>query len=337
MTWRYTDDYCGWAPLPPHTVYREGVGIFYNGVAVSANFDFGLGVNFFTFVPTRNFCDPHPRRFRAESSRVAQFYNHTTIINDFHVDSRSHAIVNGGIPPQRISAVTRTEIRPVSIRETSAPVSRGEQLGRDGQTLDVNRPHFDAGSVSSLNNGIRPRPVQVPRQNTQRSLIINGNGNNSNPHPQAPAQNNISQPNRNWNTPQTPACEPDRKFSAASRSALMFQRQSKGSRPIIIRRPRKRRIPVTIPTSGFIRQNSSRSFRRSANHYSPPTTPPAAPVERQQNNEPRQNYSPPAPQPAAPVEHQQNNNESRQNSSPPASSGSQQSNQQGWNQNKPGH
>src|SRR5476651_849704 len=45
VTWRSSDDYCGWAPLPPHTVYREGVGIFYNGVAVGANFDFGLNVN----------------------------------------------------------------------------------------------------------------------------------------------------------------------------------------------------------------------------------------------------------------------------------------------------
>jgi hypothetical protein len=42
----------------------------------------------------------------------------------------------------------------------------------------------------------------------------------------------------------------------------MFQRQSKDRLPIIIHRPRKRRIPVTIPTSGFMRQNSSRSFRR---------------------------------------------------------------------------
>ena len=23
VTWRYSDDYCGWAPLPPFTAYRE--------------------------------------------------------------------------------------------------------------------------------------------------------------------------------------------------------------------------------------------------------------------------------------------------------------------------
>jgi hypothetical protein len=193
VTWRYADDYSGWAPLPPHTVYREGVGIFYNGVAVSAGFDFGLNVNFFTFVPTKNFNDPHPRRYRVEPGQVAQIYNHTTIINNFNVDSRSHAIINVGIPPQRITAVTRTEIRPVAIRETSAPVARGEQLGRNGQTLEVNRPQFNASAVTTLNNGVRP-------------------------HPTAPAQNNFSQPNRSFNNPQTP-------------SQNNFQRPSAGYNP----------------------------------------------------------------------------------------------------------
>ena len=64
VTWRYSNDYCGWAPLPPFAVYRAGVGFFYQGSGVSIGFDFGLGVNCFTFVPTRNFCDPHPRRYR---------------------------------------------------------------------------------------------------------------------------------------------------------------------------------------------------------------------------------------------------------------------------------
>jgi hypothetical protein len=200
VTWRYGDDYCGWAPLPPHTVFREGAGIFYNGVAVSAGFDFGIGVNFFTFVPTRDFCDSHPRRFRVAPGQVTQIYSRTTAINDFHVDSRSHGIINGGIPPQRITAVTRTEIHPVAIRETSAPARRGEQIERG--TLVVNRPHFDADAAATLNKGVRPRPVTVPRQDTPRPLIPDENRNNFNPRPEAPAQNNFSQPDRSRNIPQ---------------------------------------------------------------------------------------------------------------------------------------
>jgi hypothetical protein len=201
VTWRYGDDYCGWAPLPPHTVYREGVGIFYNGVAVGAGFDFGLGVNFFTFVPTQDFCDPHPRRFRVAPAEVTRIYSRTAVINNFGVNSHDRAFVNNGIPPQRITAVTRKEIRPVAIRETSAPARRGEQFGRDGQTIIVNRPHFDADAAATLNRGVRPRPVTVPRQNTPRPLIPNENRNNFNPRPEAPAQNNFPQPDRSRNIP----------------------------------------------------------------------------------------------------------------------------------------
>jgi hypothetical protein len=158
VTWRYSDDYCGWAPLPPRAVYREGVGFFYNGAAVGVGFDFGLGADFFTFVPTRNFCDPHPWRYRVEPRDVTQIYNHTTVINNFNVDRGNRGFINHGIDPERITTVTHTEIHPVAIRNTTGPVERGEQLGRDGRTLMVNRLHF-ADNPPPSNRGAGPRPT----------------------------------------------------------------------------------------------------------------------------------------------------------------------------------
>ena len=142
VTWRYSDDYCGWAPLPPFAAFVSGIGFTYRGAAVAVDFDFGLGVDFFTFVPTKNFCDPHPRRYRVAPREVTQFYGRTTVINNYDVDRGNRNFINHGIDPGRITAVTRTEIHPVAIRETTGPVARGEQLGRDGRTLMVNRPHF---------------------------------------------------------------------------------------------------------------------------------------------------------------------------------------------------
>ena len=55
VTWRYSNNYCGWAPLPPGTSFQTGVGIVFNGSAVSVGFSFGLGANCFTFVPTHIF------------------------------------------------------------------------------------------------------------------------------------------------------------------------------------------------------------------------------------------------------------------------------------------
>ena len=174
MTWRYSDDYCGWAPLPPFAAYREGFGFFYRGRNVGIGFDFGLNVNCFTFVSIGHFCDPHPRRFRAAGTQVTQIYNRTTVINNFEV--RDHNFVNHGIDPQHITAVTRTPIHPISIRDATAPSGhgpRGDQLSHDGRTLTVNRPHFVDHPVPGENRNNRTMPSVSPAQN--HSPQPNGN------------------------------------------------------------------------------------------------------------------------------------------------------------------
>jgi hypothetical protein len=175
VTWRSANDYCGWAPLPPHAIYRPGTGIVYNGVVVNAGFDFDIAVNFFIFVPIRNFCDSHPRHYRVAPAQVAQIYSHTTIINNFNFEN--HAIVNNGIPPQHITAVSGVQIHPVRIEPTTAlPGHRtlAERFGQNGQTLIVNRPQFAENAAASLNRGTRPRP-EIPNRNNFSQPIINQN------------------------------------------------------------------------------------------------------------------------------------------------------------------
>ena len=209
VTWRYSDDYCGWAPLPPRAVYREGIGFFYNGASVSVGFDFGLSVGEFTFVATRYFCDPHPWRYRVAPREVTQIYNHTTIINNFDVDRDHRTIRNHGIDPGRITAVTHAEIHPIAIRDTTTRGARGEQLGRDGRTLYVDRPHFTAtpngggrgNSQLPVNRGASPRTAP-PSQATPQPTI----GSPYRPPNNNPAGNNNPEPRRNYQptTPTTP-------------------------------------------------------------------------------------------------------------------------------------
>lgn len=141
VCWRYSDDYCGWAPLPPRCEYREGVGLVYNGAHVSVGFSFGFGASAFTFVPVRHFCDREPWHYRVEHAEADRIYNRTTVVNDFTVNNHT-TIINHGIPPRHISDVTHTPIHEVTIRESNRPVARGEQMDRDGHTLVINRPHF---------------------------------------------------------------------------------------------------------------------------------------------------------------------------------------------------
>jgi hypothetical protein len=193
VTWRYSDDYCGWAPLPPRAVYREGVGFFFNGVSVGIGFDFGLSWNCFAFVPIGHFCDPHPRRYCVAPGHVTQIYNRTTIINNFNV--HDHNFVNRGIDPERITAVTRTPIHPISIRDTgslSGHGQRGDQLSHDGRTLVVNRPHFVDHPVPGENRNNRLMPSMSPAQN----------------HSPPPNGNQPASPTRQMRQPQAPSTTP---------------------------------------------------------------------------------------------------------------------------------
>ena len=190
VCWRYSDDYCGWAPLPPRCEYREGVGLFFNGAVVSVGFDFGFSANTFVFVSTRNFYDPHPWRHRVASTQVTQIFNQTTVINNF--GGNNTTVINHGIPPEHIAAVTHTPIHPARIRETTTPVGRGEQMDRSG-ALVVNRPHFDHNASPTANDN---RPHTIPSPTTGAPMQIPPpNQSNSPRRNQTTTQNrNVSQP-----------------------------------------------------------------------------------------------------------------------------------------------
>lgn len=138
VTWRYSDDYCGWAPLPPFATWTVGVGWTYRGAVVSAGFDFGLRPDCFTFVPARHFCDTRPWHYRVAGRDAAHIYDHTTIINNFSVNHAT--LVNHGIPPRHIADLTHRPIQTVTLRDADRRMARAEQFGRDGRTLFVNRP-----------------------------------------------------------------------------------------------------------------------------------------------------------------------------------------------------
>jgi len=338
VTWRYGNDYCGWAPLPPRCVYREGVGIVFNGAVVRGDFDFGISVNFFTFVPTRHFCDPHPRRFRVRDADRPQIFNHTTVINNFNVNSRNHTVVNNGIPPQRISAISKTPIHQVAIRENTAPRAPGEHFDRKGGALVVNRPHFSENAATSLNSGVRPPAVR--QNNTPRPLIIKGNGNN--PRPATPGQNNFSRPAANQNpqpgrgvvAPQTPKLEPSETPRAMTPAT---QQRKPFSTPIPPPAAPAAGVspPAPPPKNNYDYEKRVISPRRQQfEEQSPRVNPgnsvqretPAAPAGHPQAAAPR-NESPSSTRAAAPPEH------APAQSAPPAP----QKSGGGKDQNGPGH
>lgn len=301
VTWRYSGSYCGWAPLPPGAIYQSGIGFVYNGAAVSLDFNFGLAASFYTFVPTGNFCDPHPQRYRVASWQTAQIYNQTTVINNFNVDSHNRTYINGGIPPEKITAVTRTEIHPITIRETTMPVARGEQLGRDGRTLMVNRPHFADNSSPTMNRGeSSPRPsspspvVGIPYQPSYY-----GNGNNNPPPPgrYQPVSSTPTQPAGNHYAPTAPVQSATPSYAPATPAQQSAPNYNSAD---------NRRYP-SPHMQQVEQQNPRANSGNSSGHSGAPAQPaqPAQPVPgesrpaySQPNAAGSQSYSAPSPSPA---------------------------------------
>jgi hypothetical protein len=303
VTWRYSNDYCGWAPLPPFAVYREGAGFFYRDLNVSFGFDFGLGINCFTFVPIGNFCDLHPRRFRVTPTQVTQIYNHTTVINNFNGYGRN--LANRGIDPEHITAVTHTPIRPIAIRDTTSPVGRGahsDQLSHDGRTLVVNRPHFVDNPTPGENRNNRPAQSVSPAQNRSPQL----NGNQSAP------------PTRQIRLPQVPNTTTTTTHSPQDRNEFSVPNQTQRPSPPA----NYNSSPTTVPTAP---NHDNRTFSPRAWEQVPPPQPPRpntynpgtpavtpAPHQGQSSAPEASHHNAPA---AAPVERPQHN----ESSSAPAS------------------
>ena len=165
VTWRYSNNYCGWAPLPPGTACQSGVGIVYNGDNVSVGFGFGLGASCFTFVPTQYFCSPHPHNYCVPPAQVTQIYNNTTVINNFNVNN--HTIVNHGIDVGSIASRTHTPIRPVPVHDINAGVIHGGYAnGSHGQLAYHPAPasgvnhHGSFGNSSLASQTVSPTPNQ---------------------------------------------------------------------------------------------------------------------------------------------------------------------------------
>ena len=165
VTWRYSNNYCGWAPLPPGTGYQAGVGIVYNGSGVSVGFGFGLGASCFTFVPTQYFCSSHPRNYCVPPAQVTQIYNNTTIINNYNFNN--HTIVNHGIEVNNIAAGTHTPIRPVPVHELNSGYYAHGGYGRPavnpGQSSGVT--HTGNSSVTIGMANTTPIRYSQPAQN----------------------------------------------------------------------------------------------------------------------------------------------------------------------------
>jgi hypothetical protein len=123
VTWRYNDNYCGWAPLPPQCHYRPGYGLGYHSSWGLHDSDFGLGADCYTFVTWRGFCDRRPSQHRLPAGQVATVINRTTVVNDFR-SGNNNTVINRGVAPDQVTRNTRQPVQRVALRDAERRTAR---------------------------------------------------------------------------------------------------------------------------------------------------------------------------------------------------------------------
>ena len=162
VTWRYTQDYCGWAPLPPYCHAVSGVGLWFGGSAVSVSFGFGLGPDRFPWVPIRHLGDPLWRHHLVARNEARALYSRSTVINNYTV--RNNIVINNGMPRERVVSMGAT-IPKATLVDAKVPstrvTTRAEQIARNGSSLVVTRPRLPSET---------PIPSTPPRDEPRRAF-----------------------------------------------------------------------------------------------------------------------------------------------------------------------
>ena len=134
VSWRWSDQYAGWAPLPPGVEFRVGMGF------VSLAFD--IPIRFWVFLQAPRFLDRDIYRYTLPYERNVTIINFTSIHNNIYY--RNNRVINEGIRTDYVQRVTRQQVPRYAIRDVRQPGPARIQ----GNAVQVYRPAFRADSAA---------------------------------------------------------------------------------------------------------------------------------------------------------------------------------------------
>jgi len=221
VSWRYSEGYCGWAPLPPEAIWTPGVGFLFHGRHVGFEFDFGLAPAHYAFVSVGNFCDPYPFRHIVPRTQVVNIYHRTTVVNNYTVVNKT--IVNRGVGRDTIARASHTEIRQVRVQPTSFATvgDRAGRIERRGNDLVAYRPQLPKEPPV--------RPTVIHERMVEQARVAR----------ESTATANVARPSRG--TVSEPAVRPGATTSRSTPAPVV--RTPEERRPAVV----ERRPPVVTP------------------------------------------------------------------------------------------
>ncbi|MGH7973240.1 MAG: DUF6600 domain-containing protein, partial [Limisphaerales bacterium] len=259
VSWRYTDGYCGWAPLPPGSFFTAGIGITFHGRHVGHWEDCGLRADHYRFVAWGHFHDRNFHSERLSPEQHRRVFHESVVATRFSGDG--HNVVNNGLPPEQVAAATHIAVRKTALREVGGVgrgLARSEQFDPANRTLTIYRPKLPAtgattrrwagaGSVPSAASARSAQSAQSAEVLAERypgNRVRPGNGSS-----------------RPWREEPNGATRP-------------------GNQPLILRGPQSSAAQENAPKSSLViigRREGSRSWSSS---YYIPSSPRAESAER---------------------------------------------------------
>jgi hypothetical protein len=133
VTWSYSNNYVGWAPLPPSIAFGSSG---YSGRAIR------MQPSQYVFVPTNRFVGSNVSSVRISSQRSASIFSQTTPVTRFGV---SGGIVrNMALPFETIQRATGAQIQTRNIRDArTAPRPVTEWMRGDRRQMSIVAPARD--------------------------------------------------------------------------------------------------------------------------------------------------------------------------------------------------
>lgn len=223
VSWRSSDDFVGWAPLPPAARWEPTIGFSF---WVDSYCD--IGPTYYNFCETRNFGSPALRAVIINRSRNVTIINHTTNITNITVNKTTNIVYNGGPSYAVISQKSLRPIQTLKLRQQTDMgdwrKNRGGTMARQrGNELLVIAPRVAASSGKS-------KPSRVARV-LPKATIDTGWAGVSDPKVRNDLHAKFKQESRNVTPAQAPALPPtERQISSFEQRLKSAPQASTGAR-----------------------------------------------------------------------------------------------------------
>lgn len=138
VSWRYSDDYVGWAPLPPEARFEPR-----RGITVSVDFTYDIGPSHYNFCPVRSFgADRLDGYILAPERNVTIIRNTRNVTN---ITYKNKVVINEGPSFERISERSGQKIERVKVKKVKGE-GRDQRVRLSGDTLEIAAPDLDQPS-----------------------------------------------------------------------------------------------------------------------------------------------------------------------------------------------